>query len=155
MNIQEIKHRNLVLRSYFEGRNWDLNSEHSLKRELVLESDRIFPQYPYVIEDEWEVTPDKSNDGKGDLVFTDAAGRFAIVEVKHINLELYGGNASTKRTSRRKVVKEQAVRYAEQYANLASDRQIYVKQVEAFIFTNESRLPKVLKTIVVETSAVS
>lgn len=150
MNIQEIKHRNFVLRSYFEGRNWDLNSEYIIKQRLVLDSDRLLPQYPYVVEDEWEVTPDRSNEGKGDLVFTDASGCFAVIEVKHININSFGGNSSTKRTLKRKTVKEQAIIYAEHYIKLASNQQMCVKQVSAFIFTNELSLPKILKTIPIE-----
>lgn len=147
MDIQSIEHRNLVLKSYFKGRDWDLNSEYLLKRKLVLNSNRLLPQYPYVIEDEWEVTTDKTNEGKGDLVFTNAAGYFAVVEVKYINLKLSGGTTSQKRTFKRKTVREQAIRYADDYANIASSRQIFLKQVAAFTFTNESNDPKLLKTI--------
>ena len=145
MNIREVEHRDSVLRSYFKGRDWDQNSEFRLKQKLVLNSSVLLAKYPYVIEDEWEVIPDRSSEGKGDLVFTDAFGCFAVVEVKYINLTAFGGNSSTKRTSKRKTVKEQALMYAKYYFNSVLDNHTHTKQVTAFIFTNESTLPVELK----------
>jgi len=65
-------------------------------------STQLLPDYPYVIEDEWEVEPGRTDRGRGDLVFTDGAGCFAVVEVKWLDLESTGRTGTTKRTSNRK-----------------------------------------------------
>ena len=143
MDCSEIFYRNRILRTYFQGRNWDNNGEFILKRKLVLNSKQLLQGYPYLIEDEWEVEPGRTDSGRGDLVFTDACCNFAVVEVKCIDLESTGHNASTKRTKKRRKVEEQAIKYAEKYREIAS---YYIKnlepQVEAFIFTNDSSQPQ-------------
>jgi hypothetical protein len=144
MHRGETEHRDQILRAYFNGRNWDKNNEYFLKRELVLNSHKLLPNYPFVIEDEWEAESSRTDKGRGDLVFTDAIGSFAIVEVKWIDLEGVGRIGSTKRTSNRKkrrTVEQQAVHYATIYAELALKRLDIVKRVEAFIFTNEFPQP--------------
>ncbi|NJN87461.1 MAG: hypothetical protein HC881_15580 [Leptolyngbyaceae cyanobacterium SL_7_1] len=145
MDQREIEHRNQVLHAYFEGRDWDKNNEYTLKRKLVLDGKQLLPNYPYVIEDEWEVEPGRTDRGRGDLVFTDGNGRFAIVEVKWIDLQSTGRTGSTRRGSNRKkrrTVEEQAASYAEIYAKLIFDELDTVKQVEAFVFTNEYEQPR-------------
>lgn len=144
MDKSEIVNRDHVIRRYFEGRNWDKNGEYSLKRKLILDSHQLFPDYPYVIEDEWEVEPGRTDQGCGDLVFTDAHGHFAIIEVKWIDLESTGRTGSTKRESNRKKrrkVEDQAIYYARIYAelNLGGPHTSY--SIEAFIFTNEFDRP--------------
>lgn len=47
MEHQKVLHRDKVLHCYFAGRDWDKNDEYTLKRKLVLNRDRLFPQYPY------------------------------------------------------------------------------------------------------------
>lgn len=147
MDYREIKHRNKVLRAYFEGRAWDKNSEYTLKRKLVLDSAQLLPSYPYLIEDEWEVESGRTDKGRGDLVFTDGTGCFAVVEVKWIDLENTGRTSSTKRTHKRKNVRKQATSYANIYAKQALDRLETVKWVEAFVFTNECDYPNLLEKI--------
>jgi hypothetical protein len=150
MEPSQIQHRNRVLRAYFEGRNWDKNSEYVLKRKLVLSSNQLLPKYPYVIEDEWEVEPGRTDKGRGDLVFTDGINCFAIVEVKWIDLESIGRTGSTKRasnTKKRRTVEAQAISYANIYAKQACERLDTVKLVEAFMFTNEHDQPWRLETI--------
>lgn len=145
MKHDEILHRDKVLHSYFYGRNWDGNDEYMLKRNLVLNRNILFPQYPYVVEDEWDVIDSRTDLGRGDLVFTDGNGCFAVVEVKWIDLDglVRGGN--TRRESNRKKrrkVEEQAIEYANSYrAKLNSDKLIIVKFIEAFYFTNECNKP--------------
>ncbi len=139
MDIKEIEHRNQVLRAYFEGRDWDSNNEYALKRKLVLNSTKLLSKYQYVVEDEWEVEPSRSDKGRGDLVFTDGSGRFAVVEVKWIDIEGGGRTGSTKRTSNRKKrrkVEEQAIDYANRWS-----KRFDINQVEAYIFTNEQDCP--------------
>jgi hypothetical protein len=147
---REIEHHNRVLRAYFEGRNWDRNGEYALKRKLVLSSTQLLPNYSYVIEDEWEVEPGRTDKGRGDLVFTDGDGCFAVVEVKWIDLVSTGRTGSTKRASNRKkrrAVEEQAISYARIYAELACSELDPVKRVEAVMFTNEYDRPFLLHTI--------
>lgn len=131
----EIGHRDRVLRAYFEGRNWDKNEEYTLKRELVLRSPELLPGYPLVLDDEWEVEPNATQSGKGDLIFTDGMGRFAVVEVKWIDKARTGDTVSSRRTKKRKKVKEQAVLYRDVLAS----RLLSAIQVEGYYFTNEDR----------------
>ncbi|WP_121970331.1 hypothetical protein [Leptolyngbya sp. BC1307] len=145
MNQREIEHRDRVLRTYFDGRTWDANSEYTLKRQLIRNSHQLLPEHPYVIEEEWEVEPGRTDQGRGDLVFTDGDNCFAIVEVKWIDLSGLGRKGSTRSVSNRKKrrkVEEQAVTYARLYAssaNLTPD-----KKVEAFVFTNEFDRPHLI-----------
>lgn len=145
MNLSQIEHRNQVLRAYFEGRDWDTNGEYALKRKLVLNSTKLLPDYPYVIEDEWEVQPGRTDRGRGDLVFTDGSGSFAVVEVKAIDLESTERTGTTKRVSNRKkrrTVEEQAFRYAEIYQKSLNEDQTVGNQVKSYLFTNEHNSPK-------------
>jgi hypothetical protein len=128
----DIEHRDRVLRAYFEGRNWDGNNEYALKRKLVMNSLELLPDYPFVIDDEWEVKPSRGDQGKGDLIFTNGEGRFAVVEVKWIDLERRGKTVRTGRNKDRKKVKEQAARYRDILAEkLGPDF-----HVEGYYFTN-------------------
>ena len=139
MHIDEIKHRDHVLRDYFKGRDWDRNNEYLLKQKLIRCSDRLLPEYQYVIEDEWEVDAGRADQGCGDLIFTDGLGNFAVVEVKWIDVKSSGSTATNKRTKKRKAVKEQAISYATIYKekNLSA-----VKQLEAYTYTNEYDKPQ-------------
>lgn len=135
MDRHQIEHRNRVIRAYFDGRNWDENAEYLLKRKLVERSIQLLPKYQYVIEDEWEVESGRADKGKGDLVFTDGNGYFAIVEVKWIDRETTGRTSCSRRTRKRQAVKAQAIDYAHIYAKR------YLAIVEAFMFTNEDERP--------------
>lgn len=139
MHIDEIQHRDQVLRAYFKGRDWDRNDEYILKQKLIRCSAWLIPEYQYVIEDEWEVDAGRADQGCGDLVFTDGLGNFAVVEVKWIDVMSSGSTATNKRTKKRKAVKEQAISYAEIYKekNLSA-----VNQVEAYTYTNEYEKPQ-------------
>ena len=140
----EIQRRNQVLRDYFEGRDWDRNDEYLLKRKLILSSDQLLPNYPYVFEDEWEVEAGRADQGRGDLVFTDGSGFFAVVEVKWIDLPSEGKTASTKRTHKRKKVREQAIKYAEIYEQkLIAINPDLINQVVAYVYTNEDDKPQI------------
>ncbi len=145
MKHERILHRDKVLHCYFAGRDWDENDEFILKRKLVLNRDRLLPQYSYIIEDEWDVIDSRTDFGRGDLVFTDGHGCFAVVEVKWIDLDSGLRIGTTKRASNRKKrrkVEEQAIEYAHNYRNkLSADKLIVVKSIEAFYFTNEHDQP--------------
>ena len=135
MDKYQIEYRDRVLRAYFRDRNWDKNDEYLLKQQLVQHSTILLPEYPYLIEDEWEVETGQSDKGKGDLVFASEHSRFAVVEIKYIDLKSTGHTSSTRRTAKRQAVKKQAINYAATYAKR------YLQNVEAFTFTNEKDLP--------------
>lgn len=104
MDRAEAERRDRVLRTYFEGRDWDEAIEAKLARELVLGSAEVLPAFPFVVDYEWEEVPGRSQDGRGDLLFTDGQGNFAVVEVKSIL-------GSGQNTNRRTKVEDQAARY--------------------------------------------
>ncbi|WOD37236.1 hypothetical protein [Nodosilinea sp. E11] len=143
MNQIEVKHRDSVLRAYFKGRDWDRNNERYLKQKFVTNSASFIPDYSYLIDDEWEVEPSRAEQGKGDLLFTDGAGRFAVVEVKWIDLEGPNGSrtGSTRRVSNRKKrrqVEEQAVRYAQALGRLLDS----FSEIEGYSYTNVETTPQ-------------
>lgn len=143
MNLSEIEHRNQVLRAYFEGRNWDNNGEYALKRQLVLSSHQLLPRYPYVIEDEWEVEPGRTDKGRGDLVFTDGKGHFAVVEVKWIDIQNSDRVGVTRRGSNRKK-RRKVEKQAGDYAEILSKKYDCISHIEAYAFTNEQDCPQLL-----------
>jgi len=133
LNRAEIEHRDRVLRAYFEGRDWDGNNEYALKRKLVMNSPELLPDYPFVIDDEWEAEPNRGEQGKGDLIFTNGEGRFAVVEVKWIDLVRTGKQVRTRRNEKRQNVTAQAERYRNVLAKkLGSDF-----LVEGYYFTSD------------------
>jgi hypothetical protein len=147
MELEKIENRDQIIHCYFDGRDWDKNGEFTLKRELVLNRAQLLPKYPYVIEDEWEVIDGRTDLGRGDLVFTDGNGCFAIVEVKWLDIES-GANACNKRTKKRRKVKEQARKYARHYQNrLMSTESNSMKSIEALYFTNDCKKPQSIRSI--------
>ncbi len=133
--MDNYEERDRVLRACFEGRNWDNSGEYSLKRKLVLSGDPLLAEYPFLYDDEWEVQPGQSNLGKGDLVFTDGEGRFAVIEVKYLN-PYTGKTARVKRNKQRNQVVEQAKRYAEEFQRLHPE----ATSVVAMTYTDEGGL---------------
>ena len=112
-DLKEIKRRDAVLRAFFAGKDWDENDEFKLKRAFVLRSEEFLPEHPYLYADEWEVVPGETNQGRGDLLFTDGVGSFAVVEVKYIDSGRTGSTVRTKRRKSRRHVGEQAAKFAE------------------------------------------
>lgn len=134
MDRQEAERRDRVLRAYFEGRDWDDNGEFQLKRDLVMGD--LLPEFPFVVDDEWEVRGGHTDEGRGDLVFTDGAGNFAVVEVKWIDGGTDGGSGKTRRRAKRgkrRKVEEQALEYGEFWAARAGT----AARIDAYLFTNE------------------
>jgi Holliday junction resolvase-like predicted endonuclease len=125
-------HRDRVMRAYFEGRDWDQNPEFQLKRQLVLEGASELSAFPYLLDDEWEVVPGATEGGRGDLLFGDGQGGYAVVEVKYMNPLGGGRTARTARNKKRKKVEEQARTYAE-----AVRRQHPGAEVRAFVLTDD------------------
>ena len=134
MDRAEAQRRDGVLRAFFDGKDWDDNDEFKLKRRLVLASAELLPAFPFLVDDEWDVVPGHTNHGRGDLVFTDGEGSYAVVEVKFIDLGRSGHTARVKRTKSRGLVVEQARKYARVVARRESATGIVV----AYTFTNES-----------------
>jgi hypothetical protein len=143
INRSEVQRRDQVLRAYFQGRDWDENKEYALKRNLVLHSSELLPDYPYLFDDEWEVEANRTQDGKGDLVFTDGEGRYAVVEVKWLDLDNSGKTVRTSRTKKRQKVQDQAVIYADELRQKLGDS----VQVNAYCFTNEYDRPQLVPTL--------
>ena len=146
MNQAIVIHRDRVLRDYFQGKNWDKNNEFELKRKLVLNSSRLLPHLPYLVDDEWEVEASRAEQGRGDLVFTDGVGHYAVVEVKWIDSEETDRQSRTRRESnrrKRKEVKEQALKYAAIFLDVWDDTEL----VQAFTFTNAAEQPELIKTL--------
>ena len=143
MNRADIERRNRVLRTYFQERDWDENNEYALKRYLVLHSHELLPDHPLLMDDEWEVEPNRNQEGKGDLLFSDGAGRFAVVEVKWLNQDKSGKTARTSRTQKRNKVRDQAV----EYAHALAQRLETFTQIEGYCFTNEYPKPQLIKEI--------
>jgi hypothetical protein len=105
--LDELRRRDEVLRHMFTNRNWGSNAEYRLKRSFVLSSSTLLPDYPLLIDDEWEVVANRSDLGRGDLLFCSADGaQVAVVELK--------ANSSSTAES----VKEQARKYASAYYEL-------------------------------------
>jgi len=129
-----------VVRAFFEGKDWDRNDEFLLKRLVVLNSRDWLPDHPFLVEDEWDVVPGRTDEGRGDLVFTDGDREYAVVEVKFIDLDGDGKRGSTKRGSNRKkrrAVEEQAMTYAKKLY----DRLGPTARIEAYSYTNERNGP--------------
>ena len=142
MNQKEIEYRDQLIRHYLQQQNWDDSGEFSLKRKLIENSHQLLPDFPYIIDDEWEVESGRSDRGVGDLIFTDSQGNFAIVEVKWINNQATGKTASVKRTKKRRKVENQAIKYAQIYST-----KDFVKTAYPYIFTNETDQPVLLSDV--------
>jgi hypothetical protein len=108
----EAARRDKVLRQFIMERFWDKSPEFLLIQELVREGHELLEGYPFLVEYEWEVEQGSSQYGRGDLLFTDGEGSFAVVEAKWIDLDSTGPTASNRRTKKRKQVRDQAWRYA-------------------------------------------
>lgn len=136
----ECRRRDGELRGYFATLPADLASELGLARSLVLDGHPDLAAYPLVVAHEWEPVPGRSQFGKGDLVFADGAGNFAVVEVKHIHL-LHTNNTGKRRRLRHW---HHAVAQASAYARtlhtlLASP----VATVRAFAHTNRNGMQEI------------
>lgn len=138
-----MQRRDQVLRAYFQGRDWDDNNEFALKRHLILNSHELLPGYPLLINDEWEAEPNRNQEGRGDLLFADGKDRYAVVEVKWLDLTNSGRTTRTSRTKKRQKVKEQAV----DYTNALARRLETFVQIEGYWFTNECPMPQLAKKL--------
>lgn len=114
--------RDQILRPYIAGRDFDLDPEHELRRHLVVHSHALLSAWPLLVGLEWRAP----NGSPGDLVFGDGAGRFAVVEVKHLG--------DRDRTKRRGDVERQALWFAQAWQQLHPDA-----VVTALVYTCDER----------------
>lgn len=131
--MTDFTHRDHVMRAWFEGRDWDKNPEFLLKRRLVHERPAVLAPFPLLLDDEWEVVPGATNSGRGDLLFTDGQGAYAVVEVKSMPALLGGRTARGSRNKKRSGVREQALTYARAVFRIYPD----AREVSAFTFTDD------------------
>ena len=154
MKPSEVERRHQLLKTYFEGRDWDVVGEYSLKRQLVLNSAQLLPNYPFVIDDEWEVEPGRSDQGRGDLIFTDGHGNFAVVEVKYLDLPSQDSPASNRRSKKRRESNREKRRQVEaqapKYAKRLQEKLRITEPVAAYYFTNDHEKPQQLETPIVQ-----
>eukprot|EP00750_Incisomonas_marina_P032817 INCI9366.3.p1 GENE.INCI9366.3~~INCI9366.3.p1 ORF type:complete len:424 (-),score=74.76 INCI9366.3:370-1641(-) len=90
-------------------------------------------EFPYIVEYEWEPI---SAAGRGDVVFSDGGSRFAVVEVKSITF-VNGSTSRAKRTTKRKHVRGQALRYARIYRHQARSMLGSHVDVTPCVYTND------------------
>jgi hypothetical protein len=152
---ETFRHRDHVLRDYITKRTWSINNEFRLIQWFMLQDYEAAPrtwnrlrtreamelfhrQYPLLVEYEWEVEESRTDRGRGDLVFTDAQGHFAVVEVKMIQGEtLSGRTACTRRTHARGKLADQALHYRTEYATLCIRSGFAFASVRAFGLSDE------------------
>lgn len=141
MKPTETKHRDRVLRAYVEGRTWDNEpgSEFNLVRKLVMQGHPLLEPFPYLVDYEWEVEGGFSDEGRGDLVFSDGQGNYATVEVKVVQGGRRGGSGSTTRNARRKK-RRKVEAQAWDYALVWQKRQEDARTTKSFLYTNELEL---------------
>ena len=82
---------------------------------------KIFQDYPYLIEHQYMLDPPRSQDGEGDLIFTDGNNHFLVVEVKYLRQSSWKNSGRTTRSRNRKSrrhLEEQAIKYGKHFFNL-------------------------------------
>jgi hypothetical protein len=139
----ECRRRDAELRTHFADGPAGLGTELGVTRSLVIDGHPELAAYPLVVAHEWEPVPGASQYGKGDLVFADGRGNFAVVEVKFIDLLESGRTVGTRRTGHRKKVREQARFYA---AALQTCLGTPAAAIRAFAHTNEDPMAEVTWT---------
>lgn len=95
--------------------------EAQLERKLLDSPPGCLGAFPYLFKREW--TP--ADGGKGDLVFTDGQGLFAVVEVKHINMSI----SKNSRRRKRNLVRAQAQKYGQAFATEHPDAAVVIAGV--------------------------
>ncbi len=124
---KEARRRDALLRSHIAERDWDVDGERRLVRQLVLRGAEAVPGTPWLIDVEWEVQlGEEGADGdRGDLLFSDGAGRLSVVEVKRIA-------GTGKPSRRRRQVEQQADKFASYARRMWPDA-----DVSAWVFTDD------------------
>lgn len=107
--LEELRRRDEVMRHWFTHRDWVSNAEYELKRSFVSLSRSLLPEYPLLIDDEWEVCSNRTDLGRGDLLFCCRDGKkIAVVELK--------ANSSSTTESVREQARNYATLYHERYS---------------------------------------
>ncbi len=125
------------LRARFAARDGSCAGEDQLKCDLVLRPPALLAAFPLVVSDEWEPVPGRTEYGRGDLVFADGRGHYAVVEVKWMNPPGDGRTARRRRNRKRDVAPVQAWRYASLLLKVRPD----AIDVRVMAFTNDWQHP--------------
>ncbi len=136
MDREEAARRDEEVRQSIVRRTWDSSPEFGLIQRLVRDRHPLLEGFPFLVDHEWEVARGRSQDGRGDLLFTNGEGGYAVVEAKWLDFESTGKTAKRRRTKHRGKVFEQAFHYAEQCWMTFDDAQT----VDAMTLTNEEGL---------------
>lgn len=142
--MSEALKRDRELREDLAWTAWPGEHEQGLKALLLSNPPPPLDQFPFVWADEWLVVPGRDDCGKGDLIFTDGQGRFAVVELKWFDHRDTGRTRRARRNHKRNKVREQASRYAETFWHLEPA----ALDVRAFTFGNLYDGPPTLVEIV-------
>ncbi|KAI3662587.1 hypothetical protein MP638_000697 [Amoeboaphelidium occidentale] len=101
-----------------------MNSEEDVKEYLKRNPPYWCSKYPKLVAEEWHVNFPSSQDGIGDLVFSDASeSKYLVVEVKYLNPRS-GGTARASRNYARQKVEEQAKRYGKEWARRCTGKEV-------------------------------
>lgn len=139
MDHAEAQRRDRVLRVWFEGKDWNKSPEYQLARDLLLNQPTEPAGFPFLVDYEWEVVEGSAQFGRGDMVFSDGEGNYAVVEVKYVEGGRWGGSGRNRRNhmrEKRRKVEGQAWTYARAWLGQNPD----AKGVSAFLLTNVSGL---------------
>lgn len=138
LNLDEIIQRdNRIRNKYREDIVFDnIRSEKELKIYLIVNSLEVFPDYTYVVDDEWFVIEGESHYGVGDLIFTDGQGHFAVVELKYLTLSS-GPTARKSRNKGKNKVQEQVRIYMYEYKKKYPE----ITELKGYYYTNQQKNP--------------
>eukprot|EP01028_Stygiella_incarcerata_P006535 TRINITY_DN2668_c1_g3_i1.p1 TRINITY_DN2668_c1_g3~~TRINITY_DN2668_c1_g3_i1.p1 ORF type:complete len:672 (+),score=181.94 TRINITY_DN2668_c1_g3_i1:362-2377(+) len=90
-------------------------------------SDDVLRKWPFIYQYEWEFIPGHSNDGKGDIVLTNG-NMFLAVETQYLTSRS-GSTMCTKRTQKRKEIRERLHRVWEPFCQSHPERPVAILSV--------------------------
>ena len=132
--------RHRILFTYILNKNWGLDEESKLLRTFVSETSHpLRTVYRYVYDIDWKADFQHKGPtlfGKGDLVLTDGAGHFLVVEIKYIDPS-EGKTMRTRRTKKRKEVIAQTKVYLQAFRK---QNRLPDSRVKGLVLTNECEL---------------
>jgi len=135
--MADFESRDAQLRARLLAIDGSAHGEEQLKCDVVLRTPSLLAPFPFLVSNEWEPIPGWPQGGKGDLVFTDGGGRYAVVEVKWM-APLYSGPSQKKRRNKKRgKVKRQAQIYAIHVLQVCTD----ALEVRMMTYTNDPQRP--------------
>jgi hypothetical protein len=132
------------LRELISNDHSEIHTKPQLIKEFVQDSFNLLPQFPYLFLYDWDVIPGHSQHGKGDLVFADGKGNFAIVQVKYLDFSNTGSTGSSRRTKHRQNLKKQTRRYTEalpEHLKHTNNNLFDIKDIKGYFYTNDDPKP--------------